>query len=111
MNKEKMLEELNKAIQLYECEEWKNIDLRIYICLKEIEVSTELYIYLLEQFNKMLKFTDIDLDKENETYTYKDYNIIHNENISGYEGFRFVYSIPSYKLKDFFEKLKEEGKE
>ena len=110
MNNEKMLEELNKAIQLYECEEWKIIDLRTYIYLKEIEVSTELYIYLLEQFNKMLKFTDIDLDKENKIFTYKDYNIIHNENICGYEGFRFVYSIPSYKLKEFFEKIKGEGK-
>lgn len=110
MNNEKMLEALNKAIQLYEIEVWENIDLRTDIYLKEIELCTELYIYLLEQFNKMLKFTDIDLDKVNKTYTYKDYNIIHNENICGAEGFRFVYSIPSYKLKEFFEKLKEEGK-
>lgn len=111
MNNEKMLEELNKAIQLYECKEWEIIDLRTYIYLKEIEVSTELYIYLLEQFNKMLKFTVIDLDKENKKFTYKDYNIIHNENICGATGFNFVYSIPSYKLKEFYEKLKEEGKE
>lgn len=110
MSNEKMLEELNKAIQLYECEVWKNIGLRTGIYLKEIELCTKLYIYLLEQFNKMLKFTDIELDKENEIYTYKDYNIIHNENICEYEGFKFVYSIPSYKLKEFFEGLKEEGK-
>jgi len=110
VNNEKMLEELNKAIQMYECEVWKNIDLGTGIYLKEIELCTELYIYLLEQFNKMLKFTGIDLDKENKTFTYKDYNIIHNENVCGAEVFRFIYSIPSYKLKKFFEGLKEEGK-
>lgn len=108
MNNEKMLEELNKAIQLYEREEWKNIDLRMYIGLKEIELCTELYIYLLEQYNKLVHYVNIENNKE--LRTYKGYNIVHNENICGATGFNFVYSIPSYKLKEFFEELKEEGK-
>lgn len=106
MNNEEMLEELNKAIQLYECEEWKVIDLRTYIFLKEIELSTELYIYLLEQYNKLVHYVNVKNSKE--LRTYKGYNIIHNENISGATGFNFVYSIPSYKLKEFFEKIKGE---
>ena len=109
MNNEKMLEELNKAIQLHECNEWKNIDLSIYIGLKEIELCTELYIYLLEQYNKLVHYVNVENSKE--LRTYKGYNIIHNENICGAEGFRFVYSIPSYKLKEFFEKIKGETNE
>ena len=102
---QKYIDELNRAIIIYK--QYQIEYLREDLKLREIELCTKLYIYLLEQYKRIINSIEYD---DNDIATYRGIKVVHNEKVSEYEGFRFVFSVSSINLKNYLQELKEEGK-